>query len=75
MRRENKLRMQPRQLLAAAVVSGVVPRSMIKEEELSYEQRKQLDELIKKRKDRELLQKQMKSQGRGKGRPKGGLNN
>ena len=43
MKREKKKRMLPRHLLTAAVLSKIVPRSMVTEKMLSKEKQEELD--------------------------------
>ena len=50
MRREKKVRVQPRHLLTAAIVNGFVPESMISENQLTPSQRDEVKNIIATRK-------------------------
>lgn len=74
-KREKKKRVMPRHLLTAAVLSGIIPRSLINDRLLSMQRQEELDMLINRRKREEnLLKRQLQptgqSTGRARGRPK-----
>ena len=58
MRLENRERMQPRHLMSAAVIAGIIPRRMANFESLTPGQQAQLKQLLEKRKAEALSKKE-----------------